>query len=126
GFARLAVKYARPGASSRSHVPSRGVPSASSHPSSAARSARRPPVLLWQTEDVRERLQYAGRHGEVLALQVAGDIRYVEISRVIQRGTISMVLGDDLATGAAVALSLDTIQALAALPADFDFAQVLP
>jgi len=39
---------------------------------------------------------------------------------VVQRGTTWMVLGDDLASGDAVALPLEAIHAVAALPEDFD------
>jgi hypothetical protein len=105
GVARFAVHRTRP-------------PS----PSPAGTGARRqrPAVLLWQTEDLRERLRRAGQHGEALALDLATGVRYVEISRVMQRGTTWMVLGDDLASADAVALPLDTIRAIAALPDDFD------
>lgn len=107
GFARLAVKHTRPS-------PRR--------PSLAATGPRRqrPPALLWQTEDLRERLRRAGQHGEALALDLATGVRYVEVSRVLQRGTTWMVLGDDLASADAVALPLDAIRAIAALPDDFD------
>ncbi|HEX3476659.1 MAG TPA: helicase-associated domain-containing protein [Kofleriaceae bacterium] len=105
-FARLAARHTRP-------------PPSRSSPGTGARR-QRPPALLWQTEDLRERLRRAGQHGEALALDLATGVRYVEISRVMQRGATWMVLGDDLASADAVALRLDAIRAVAALPDDFD------
>ena len=116
-FARLAVKHGQPS-------PPRPMP-AGATPRSGARR-QRPPVLLWQTEDLRERLRRAGQHGEALALDLATGVRHVEISRVMQRGTTWMVLGDDLASADAVALPLDAIRAVAALPDDFDITRDAP
>lgn len=79
------------------------------------------PGLLWQRADLREHLQVAARRSEVLALQLARDTRYIEITQMMRRGTVWMVLGEDIVSGAAVALRLDDIQAIAALPDDFDF-----
>jgi hypothetical protein len=107
GVARFAVKHTRP---------SWLRPS----PAGSGPRRQRPPALLWQTEDLRERLRRAGQHGESLALDLATGVRHVEISRVMQRGTTWLVLGDDLASADAVALPLDAIRAIAALPDDFD------
>jgi hypothetical protein len=106
-FARLAVQRTRPSPQQPSQA-------------GAGPRGQRPPALLWQTEDLRERLRRAGQHGEALALDLATGVRHVEISRVMQRGTTWMVLGEDLASADAVALPLDAIRAIAALPDDFD------
>jgi hypothetical protein len=97
-----------------------------SKPSTTARSrraqARRPraPVsLLWQQEGLRERLEVAAKRSEMLAVQLAGGVRYLEITQLIRRGATWMVLGENLKTDAAVALRLDDIQAIAALPDGF-------
>jgi hypothetical protein len=88
--------------------------------------SRRAPVpaqqtvtLSWQHEDLRERLQAAASRGELLAIQLAGDVRYLEITQVIRRGTTWMILGEDIRDDEAVALRLDDIQAIAALSDDF-------
>jgi Helicase conserved C-terminal domain len=86
-----------------------------------ARSRRASPALPWQRDGLRERLQRAARSDEVLALQLASGVRYIEITEVMRRGSIWMVLGEDIANDDAVALRLDDIQAIAALPDDFDF-----
>ena len=83
------------------------------------RAPRAPLALLWQQEDLRERLQDAARRGETLALQLAGGVRNVAITQAIRRGTTWMVLGEDIRDDEAVALRLDDIQAIAALPDDF-------
>ena len=53
-------------------------------------------------------------------MQLASDTRYLEITQLMRRGTIWMVLGEDLMNGDAVALRLDDIQAIAELPDDFE------
>lgn len=85
-----------------------------------ARSRRSPPGLRWQRDDLRERLQQAARRSEALALQIANGVRYIEITQTMRRGSIWMVLGEDIANDDAVALRLDDVQAIAALPDDFD------
>jgi len=100
-----------------------GKPAGRSRQAPAPRPAleRQTPVtMLWQHEDLRERLQDAAKRSELLALELAGGVRYIEITQVIRRGTIWMVLGDDITDGDAVALRLDDIQAIAALPDDFE------
>jgi hypothetical protein len=90
------------------------------HDPPLARSGRTLPALRWQRTDLRERLQHAARHVETLAVQLASDTRYLEIRQLMRRGTIWMVLGEDLMNDDAVALRLDDIQAIAELPDDFE------
>jgi hypothetical protein len=104
-----------------------GRPPAISHaprvlgPGAASPRARRPrPVLLWQQEQLRPRLEAAAEGAEWIALDVGGSVRFVEIERVTRRGSMWFVLGDDLEDGTAVALALDKITAIAALPDDVD------
>jgi hypothetical protein len=99
-----------------------GLPPPTPHvrrsPASQARPQR--PVLLWQQEDLRPRLEAAAQRAECLALDIAGTVRFVEIERVSRRGSMWFILGEDFEDGTAVALALDKITALAALPDDFD------
>jgi hypothetical protein len=55
----------------------------------------------------------------MLAVQLAGGVRYLEITQMIRRGATWMVLGEDLKNDGAAALRLDAIQAIAALPDGF-------
>jgi hypothetical protein len=88
-------------------------------PARARQTPQTTVTLLWQREDLRERLQDAANRSETMAVQLAGGVRYLEITQTIRRGTVWMVLGEDLTTDDAVALRLDDIQAIAALPDDF-------
>jgi hypothetical protein len=80
------------------------------------RTERRPPPLLWQNEHLRERLQQAAEDVEAVALDLPDRVRYVEIDSVLRRGKAWMVLGNDVTNGEAVAVQLDDIRAIAALP----------
>ncbi len=81
-----------------------------------SRAARRPPPLLWQDEHLRERLERAAEDVEAIALDLPDRVRFVEIDRVLRRGKAWMVLGNDVTSGEAVAVQLDDIRAIAALP----------
>lgn len=105
-----------------------GRPPAISHaPGSLAdpRAGRPRPVLLWQQEQLRPRLEAAAEHAEWIALDVGGSVRFVEIERVARRGSTWFVLGEDLDDGTAVALALDKITAIAALPDDVELDDLL-
>jgi hypothetical protein len=82
------------------------------------RGPRRPPPLLWQEEGLQARLQHAASEVEALALQLPGQIRFVEIDSVLRRGNAWMVLGNEVVSGESVAVRLDDIRAIAALPDD--------
>ena len=84
------------------------------------RAGQLPLPLRWQRTDLRECLQHAARRYQALAVQLASDTRYLAITQLMRRGTIWMVLGEDLMNGDAVALRLDDIQAVAELPDDFE------
>jgi hypothetical protein len=84
----------------------------------ASQARRSPPVLLWQQEQLRPRLEAAAERAECLALDIAGTVRFVEIERVSRRGSMWFILGEDFEDGTAVALALDKINAIAALPDD--------
>jgi hypothetical protein len=87
---------------------------------------RRPwPALSWQQEQLQPRLEAAAERAESIALDLGGTVRFVEIERVARRGSTWFVLGEDLDDGAAVALALDKITAIAALPDDFDLEDLL-
>jgi len=86
----------------------------------SSRQPARPPSLLWQDQDLRARLERAAEDVEALALQLPGAVRYVEIDRVMKRGNAWMVLGNDVSTGNSVAVKLDDVQAIAALPDDLE------
>lgn len=93
------------------------------HVSQAVQATPLATSVTWKASEqagLRERLQVAARRSEVLALQLARDTRYIEITQMMRRGTSWMVLGEDIVSGAAVALRLDDIQAISALPDDFD------
>jgi hypothetical protein len=47
-------------------------------------------------------------------------VHYVQIDRVLRRGNAWMVLGEDVTSGESVALRLDDIRAIAALPDDLE------
>ncbi|HEX4419361.1 MAG TPA: helicase-associated domain-containing protein [Kofleriaceae bacterium] len=109
-----------------------GRPPAISHPpratgpsSGSPRAGRRRPVLLWQQEQLRPRLEAAAERTEWIALDVGGSVRFIEIEQVARRGSMWFVLGDDLEDGTAVALALDKITAIAALPDDVDLDDLL-
>ncbi len=108
GLTRLAKRSARRG----------GNPGGGQSP--LARAGQAPPWLRWQRTDLRERLQHAARRAASLAVQLANGTRYLAITQLMRRGTIWMVLGEDLMNEDAVALRLDDIQAIAELPDDFD------
>jgi Helicase conserved C-terminal domain len=99
--------------------PAARVPSAPRMPRSSRRPPR-PPPLLWQDDGVRARIEQAAEDVEALALQLPTGVRYVEVDRVLRRGTTWMVLGNDVRTGDSVAVRLDDIQAIAAMPDDLD------
>ena len=122
GLAMASVKRTRPVSSAQPSEAVRRSTIASTR--SPPTIPVRRPALLWQREELRERLQRAARRGDALALQLADRVRYVEISQVIRRGTIWMVLGEDLAIDVDVALRLDEIQAIAALPDDFEIESI--
>jgi hypothetical protein len=109
-----------------------GRPPAISHaprasgPRTGSPQAGRPrPVLLWQQEQLRPRLEAAAGRAEWIALDAGGSVRFVEIERVARRGSMWFVLGEDLEDGTAVALALDQITAIAALPDDVDLDDLL-
>jgi hypothetical protein len=79
---------------------------------------RRPPPLLWQTTDVRAALEAAAQAHRPLAINTRHGDRFLRIERVLRRGQRWMVLGEDLATGGPVAVPLDWVTAVAALPDD--------
>ena len=97
-------------ASSAARVPS------VSRMSAPARGPAPPPPLLWRDEGMHERLEFAAEEAESIALQLATGVRYVAIDRVLRRGTTFMVLGSDVSNGDSVAVRLNDIQAIAALP----------
>jgi len=101
-----------------------GRPPAISH---APRSPGGPPrpVLSWQHEQVRPWLEAAAERTAWVALHVAGKVRYVEIEQVARRGSMWFVLGADLDDGTDVAIALDKITAVAALPDDVDLEDLL-
>lgn len=103
-----------------SHAPRALGPSAGS-----PRAGRPRPVLLWQQEQLRPRLEAAAEGAEWIALDAGGSVRFVEIERVARRGSMWFVLGEDLEDGTAVALALDKITAIAALPDDDDLDDLL-
>lgn len=109
-----------------------GRPLATSHaplassPRAGIRRAGPPrPGLDWQQEQLRPRLEAAAEVAEWIALDVGGSVRFVEIERVARRGSMWFVLGDDLEDGTAVALALDKVKAIAALPDDVDLDDLL-
>ena len=85
-----------------------------------SRQPARPPPLLWQEQGLRERIERAAEDVEALALQLPTGVRYVEVDRVLRRGTTWMVLGNDVRSGDSVAVRLDEVQAIAAMPDDLD------
>jgi len=109
-----------------------GRPPATSHahrgssPQAGIRRAGPPrPGLDWQQDQLRPRLEAAAEVAAWTALDVGGSVRFVEIERVARRGSTWFVLGDDLEDGTAVALALDKIQAIAALPDEVDLDDLL-
>jgi hypothetical protein len=80
---------------------------------------------LWQQEQLRPRLEAAAEGEACMALDVGGTVRFVEIEQVARRGSMWFVLGEDLDDGTAVALALDKITAIAALPDDIDLDDLL-
>jgi len=97
-------------------------------PPETSRAARPPsprPVLSWQQEQLRPWLEAAAERMAWVALHVAGKVRFVQIEQVARRGSMWFVLGEDLDDGTAVALALDKITAIAALPDDVDIEDLL-
>ncbi|MEO7735417.1 MAG: hypothetical protein ABIY55_30975, partial [Kofleriaceae bacterium] len=103
----------------RSLASALSVPIAPRMPRSS-RQPPRPPPLMWQEERLRERLERAAEDVEAMALQLPNGVRYVEVDRVIRRGTTWMVLGNDVRSGDSVAVRLDDVEAIAAMPDDLE------
>lgn len=82
------------------------------------REERRLPPLLWQTSDVRAVIEAAVKAGKPLALDTPDGARFLRVERVIRRGQAWVVLGEDLMSTEPIALPLDTVHAVAALPDD--------
>jgi hypothetical protein len=120
GVAKLVAKSSMGRPLATSHAPRASGPRAG-----IRRAGQSRPVLDWQQEQMRPRLEAAAEVAEWIALDVGGSVRFVEIERVARRGSMWFVLGDDLEDGTAVALALDKIKAIAALPDDVDLDDVL-
>ena len=102
------------------------VPATSPAARAPAPPSKRPPVVLsWQQEQLRPWLEAAAERIAWVALHVAGKVRLVEIEQVARRGSMWFVLGEDLADGTGVALPLDKITAIAALPDDVEIDDLL-
>jgi hypothetical protein len=101
-------------------------PAISQAPRPPGPRAKQPrPALRWEQSQLRPRLEAAAERAAWIALEVGGTVRFVEIEQVARRGSMWFVLGEELDDGTSVALALDKITAIAALPDDVDLDDLL-
>jgi hypothetical protein len=115
GVAKLVVENGVGRPATISHAPRSPEP----------QSVRPRTVLSWQHEQLQPWLEAAAERTAWTALDVAGTVRFVEVERVARRGSMWFVLGLDLEDGTDIALALDKITAIAALPDDVDLDDLL-
>lgn len=94
-----------------------GPTQASQHQRGRDSSTSAPVNLDWVSTDLLARLSAASRTQSTLVLDLGNRVATVRIRRVLERGNIIMVLGEDVADESAIAVPIQTIVRIAEPPA---------